>query len=286
MLFDKLTGHYVEKRRFFKNRGYKLNLKNPASFSEKVVWKKLYDRNPLLTFTADKYNVRSYIKTVLGEDEANEILVPLLFVTDNPENIPFETFPKRYVIKTNHSSGWNIVANRTETHTKEIIKICKKWLKQCYGLNKNEWAYKNIERKILIEELLIDEKGDIPKDYKFFVFHGVCTKIMVFSNRNSTQGKSVVTYDCNWNKLQSSAANEHILDDEKPKVLNKMINLAEKIGEAFDFVRVDLYTIDNNIYFGELTHYPMSGYNLPSPREKDIEFGKYWNLEKNTYWKG
>lgn len=285
MFFDKMTGHYIEKKRFFKNRGYKLDLKNPVSFSEKVVWKKLYDRNPLLTLTADKYSVRSYVKRVLGENEGNKILIPLLFVSENPENIPFDKLPAKYIIKTNHSSGWNIVVNGVDVNPESIILLCRKWLKQCYGLNKNEWAYKNIKRKLLIEELLLDENGDIPKDYKFFVFHGVCTKIMVFSNRNSTQGKSVVTYDCNWNKLQASASHHHIHDIEKPKTLNKMINVAEKLGKDFDFVRVDLYTVKERVFFGELTHYPMSGNNLPATQEKDIDSGKHWNLERNNFWR-
>jgi hypothetical protein len=50
-------------------------------------------------------------------------------VTDNPKNIPFDYLPNKYIIKANHSSGWNIIVNNTDVDRKKIISICKKWLK-------------------------------------------------------------------------------------------------------------------------------------------------------------
>lgn len=285
MFLDKIMGHKIEKRRFKQLRGYDLNLDSPISFSEKVVWKKLYDRNPLLTITADKYRVRKYLEQVLGKSVAENILVPLLYVTDNPDDIPFDELPDKYIIKANHGSHWNIIVNDTEIDRQKIISNCKKWLKQRYGLVKNEWAYKNIEPKIIIEELLIDEKGNIPKDYKFFIFHGVCREVMVFSDRFSERGKRVLSYDRNWNCVSRQTIRRSGIEEEKPETFPQMLDIAEKLGNDFDFVRVDLYTINKKVFFGELTHYPMSGSSLPMPRERDIEFGKYWNLRRNKYWK-
>lgn len=285
MFLEKIFGYRIEKKRFLKQQGYPLNLKKPRTFSEKIVWKKLFDRNPLLTLTADKYKVRTYLERELGKEEAEKIFVPLLYVSNNPEKIPFDSLPESYIIKANHGCGWNIIVNGGEIDRNEIILTCKKWLGQCYGLLKNEWAYKKIERKILIEELLKDENGKIPKDYKFFVFHGVCREIMIFSDRYSVQSRSIISYDRNWNCISQSNLTQHSLNIEKPETSQKMIELAEKLGKAFDFVRVDLYTISGNIYFGELTHYPMSGLYLKRPLERDMETGEYWNLEMNMYWK-
>jgi hypothetical protein len=83
-LADKLTGYRIEKWRFFNSLGYYPDLKNPQSYNEKILWKKIYDRNPLLTVVADKYKVREYIKEVLGENKADKILIPLLHATGNP----------------------------------------------------------------------------------------------------------------------------------------------------------------------------------------------------------
>jgi len=89
---NRISNYQVEKRTFYRKLGYSLNLKNPQSFNEKIVWKKIYDRNPLLPITADKVQVRSYIKEVLGEEQAQEILIPLLYVTDNMLSENSETF--------------------------------------------------------------------------------------------------------------------------------------------------------------------------------------------------
>jgi len=46
--------------------GYKLNLKTPKTFNEKLSWIKLYDRQPLYTRLADKYAVKQYVAERIG----------------------------------------------------------------------------------------------------------------------------------------------------------------------------------------------------------------------------
>jgi len=101
----RLTDHYLERKRFREMTGYDLNLHEPESFNHKVIWKKFNDRNPLLPVVADKYKVREHVKKVFGEDIAKEILIPLYYVTKDPETIPFTKLPDEYVIKANHNSG-------------------------------------------------------------------------------------------------------------------------------------------------------------------------------------
>ena len=163
-LLNKICNYQLEKIRFFKEVGYQLNLKNPQSFGEKIVWKKIHDRNPLLPVTADKYKVRSYIKEVLGEEKAREIFVPLLYATDQPDTIPFERLPSAFIVKSNHSSGRNIIVENGNYDKQRIIKTCKRWLKTPYGLEKLEWAYQPIKRKIIIEKLLREEDRKILKE--------------------------------------------------------------------------------------------------------------------------
>ena len=59
---EKLSGYHKEKIKFRQSNGYELNLINPLSYGEKIVWKKIYDRNPLLPVVADKYRVREYLR--------------------------------------------------------------------------------------------------------------------------------------------------------------------------------------------------------------------------------
>ena len=74
---------------------------------------KIYDRNPLMPIVADKYMVRWYLKDILGKEEAGRILVPLLYVIDKPETIPFDKLPQEYIIKPNHASGRHIIIEKS-----------------------------------------------------------------------------------------------------------------------------------------------------------------------------
>ena len=281
---DKLQNYKNLKSLFQKKMKYELNLASPLSYNEKIIWKKLFDRNPLLTVTADKYKVRSYIRQVLGEDKANEILVPLYYVTEKPESIPFNDLPEKFVVKPNHGSQMHrIVRNRNHINNDDIVRECKLWLKTHYGLYGYEWAYRNIKRMILVEKLLETNSGELPNDYKFYCFHGKCKIVRVTKNRF---GSDIISgyYDTDWKLLQAAIpGNVSNKFFEKPAKLHEMINLAEKLAEPFDYVRVDLYNLGGRIFFGELTHYEASGLARLEPESFDFMLGKYWNI-KSEYW--
>lgn len=57
-----------------------------------------------------------------------------------------------------------------------------------------------------------------------------------------------------------------------------MLRIAEKLSEDFPYVRVDLYSVDGKVYFGELTFYPWSGYVQFSPDEFDYLMGENFIL--------
>lgn len=271
---DRVFGYAAEKKGFYRARGYYPNLKNPVTFSEKILWKKINDRNPLLPLTSDKYLVRSYLEETLGQKKAAALLVPLLHVTDKPETIPFDRLPQSYIVKANHGSGRNLIVENDNKSRAEILAHCRLWLSTPYGLRQNEWAYLKIRRLIVVEELLKDQEGNPPLDIKFFMFHGHCGYIRV-----STDGSRTFScYDREWSFLP-------LVKDEKkqgpvlarPANLDAMLSLANEISQPFDFVRVDLYTSREKIYFGELTHYPRSG-RVGIPHWFDLELGSLWRL--------
>lgn len=57
-----------------------------------------------------------------------------------------------------------------------------------------------------------------------------------------------------------------------------MLKLAGEISKGFKFIRVDLYNINDKIYFSELTFSPCSGYMPFSPREWDEKMGELIKL--------
>ncbi|MDD3726641.1 MAG: GNAT family N-acetyltransferase [Candidatus Ratteibacteria bacterium] len=289
--WSKITGYRKEKRRFKEMTGYDLNLKSPRSFSEKIVWKKLYDRNPLLPIVADKYKVRFYIKEVLGEENARRILVPILYVTDRPETIPFDKLPEEYIIKPNHASGWHIIVEKDriyipkkgiEIKKGDIVYQCRKWLRKSYGVKKYEWAYQPIKRRIIIEKLMKDREGKPPTDYKFFIIHGKCHLIHVIYDRFAN--KTLGMYTPDWEYLDVKGKSKQAPPDVSPPCFQQMLDISEKLGSFFDAIRVDFYLVGDRFYISELTNYHQSGLIKWDPVSFDFELGSKWQIEPG-YWK-
>jgi len=279
---NKVSVYQYTKMKFYKRLGYPLNLKNPISYNHKLVWKKIYDRNPLLPITADKYQVRSYIREILGEDKAKQLLVPLLYVTDKPETIPFEELPPAFIVKPNHASGRYIIVEDGKFNREKIIDICKKWLVTPYGLNWSEWAYQPIKRKIIIEKLLRDD-ASILKEFNIFMFHGECKLVSLVCDKiNNT---SVSYFDETWKFLSVKRPNRPQGPKiKKPENFERILKLAEKLSKPFDHIRVDFYSLNGKIFIGELTHYPGSGFGDFEPSSFSFELGKHWKIEPE-YWK-
>lgn len=268
-----LSDYLYLKYLYKKKLGKKLNLQNPQTFNEKIQYLKLYYRNDLLTICADKFSVREYVSDNIDED----ILVPLLWVGEDPTHIPFETLPDSFVIKTNHGSGMNIIVkDKNKINKEEIAKKIKKWLKINFYKFYKEWSYKNIKRKIIIEQYL----GDNVNDFKIFVFNNSAQFILVVFDRYADNVRNF--YNLKWELLDIKYCyNNSTKVIAKPYNLKKMINYAEILSDKFPFVRVDFYEIDRKLYFGEMTFYPNAGFIkfLENHEKWDLAWGKLLRLD-------
>lgn len=235
-----------------------LDLSNPKSFNEKIQWLKLNDRKDFYTNLVDKYKVREIIEKELG----SQYLVPLIGSWDSFDDIDFDSLPNQFVIKCNHDSGSVFIcenkANFDKDKTREKVNDS---LSRNFYYRGREWPYKNIKRKVIIEELLRDQSSLELKDYKVLCFHGEPRFIEVHSNR-STENHTQDYFSTDWDKLDISGyIPSSKFKIEKPVILAEMILLSRKLSRYIPFVRVDWYVANDKLYFGELTLYPGSGYN-------------------------
>ena len=65
---------------------------------------------------------------------------------------------------------------------------------------------------------------------------------------------------------------------EKPICLENMIEVCKKLSKNTPFSRIDLYVIDNKVYFGEITFYPASGLGELKPNEWNYKLGNMIEL--------
>jgi len=246
---------------FYKRRiGKKINLENPQTFNEKIQWLKLNEfyPNELVTKCADKVSVRDYIKEIGCE----EILIDVIKIYDNEKQINFDELPNKFVLKWNFGCGYNIICNDknklNENVTRKLLKI---WGKSKFHLYNSELHYKKIKRKIIGEKFIESENSLLPNDYKFYCFNGKAEYVMICSDRDKGDTKFYF-FDRNWNLAKLNKRSQNLPEDftiEKPEMMDKMFEYADKLSQNFSVVRVDLYTTGKKIFFGELTFTPSAG---------------------------
>lgn len=252
------------------------NLINPVTFSDKVLHRRLFDRRPVLTQLADKAAVRFYVEARLGPD----ILPKLYWLTTRPDEIRFDQLPDKFVVKPTHGSGWGqIVTDNSALDRRALIETCCDWLRRSYYEEMLEWAYKDIEPRILIEEFIDDGSGTAPNDYKLFVFGGSVQMIQVDTGRFMDHRRRL--YTPTWRKLDALLQYDDVVGDvPRPVHLAEMITAAEKLGSGLDFIRADFYDTGTRIYFGELTNYPGGGREHFRPKEFDRVLGEHWKVHR------
>lgn len=260
------------RKRFYKKMGYMPNLENPKTFNEKLQWFKLHVRDSRTTRCADKYAVREYVAEKIGE----EYLVPLFGVYDSVEEINIDKLPEKFVLKPNHESGCVILCrDKKKIDWKKQADVMKNWLRENYYYQTGEWQYKNISPKILCEKML---NGDII-DYRFYCFRGKPVIVRITYDAAHTMRKA--NFDLNFRVIPDKN-NQNRPDIwslfERPENWEKMIEVAGILSKEFPFVRVDLYNVEGQIYFGELTFSPSDGMEFFWTKEWDKKLGDMYDI--------
>lgn len=236
-----------------------LNLDNPKTYNEKIQWIKVYDVTSKKTLLTDKYLVRNWVKSILGES----YLIPLLGVWSSFDEIDFSSLPDSFVLKCNHGSGFCYTVRHKNRIDMQILKYqFDKWMKYNFAFRFLELQYRDIVPKIIAEEYIEQSDGNLI-DYKIHVFNGEPKIIQVIGDRDlekHTAKECFLTPEWIPGNLMSHAYDRYDTIPEKPSNLDKMLETAVVLGEGFKYVRVDLYNIDGQIKFGEMTFTPASGY--------------------------
>jgi TupA-like ATPgrasp len=244
--------------------------RNPAAFNDKVNWRILHDRRPLLEWTCDKLAMKDRATGVHG------LHVPRTFWTGTDlRELDSVELPEHWVFKPNHRCGL-VHFGRGRPDIARLDAIAETWLRSSLWTKFGEWAYSRARSTLLVEEM-IGTPGSPPPDYKFFVFHGKVEAIQVDTDRHTAHRRRMYLPD--WSPLEViSGVHELAPLEPAPANLDRMLTIAEELGAGFDFIRVDLYHVDGRIFFGEFSPYPGSGLDRFVPPSFDRELGARWSL--------
>lgn len=252
------------------------DLKQPKRFSEKIAWYKLNYRDERMTRCVDKHQEKSYLE----EKGLGEYVPKTLQVGDSIDDIDFDALPKQFIIKCNNGYGNNvIVRDKSKMNKANIYKTFNEWRVPSPIVFGREWAFFDVEPKIMVEELLVSHDGSQKElnDYKVMCFNGEPRVVWVDTNRSTDHKRNF--YDVEWNPLDVESDCPVSRDAiPRPDGFGKMLEIARRLSKDFPFVRVDFYDVNNRVYIGEMTFYPWSGCVNFKPDDFDFKLGEMFQL--------
>jgi glycosyltransferase involved in cell wall biosynthesis len=221
------------------------------------------DKNRLKT--TSKIGTKNYLKKI----GLSKYTIPTIKIINNYNELKRYKFNINTIVKTDHASGFvHFIQHKNDYN----IEVFKKWLELDYYKVSRELNYKNLKKRLLVENVVFNNINNI--DYKFFCYNGVVKFCQLDINRWIFHTRKF--YDKKWNDLNFSILYpQSKLNQKKPRLYNEMIYIAEKIAKNFkSIVRVDMFTNNYQIFIGEITHCPGSGTEKFLPKEKEDEISK------------
>ena len=236
-------------------------LVNPRSLHDFIHVGQLLDDQVIRASLSDKAEAKSYVERVLGSGFTPETYAVLGRLAD----IVPDSLPSSFVIKTTHDSGSvAIVRDKDRIDWKALLEQFDRAIAAPYGRTTAELHYERIQPRVLVEELLLDNDGRLPVEYKFYCCNGKVLLGCAYHDRHGGTGR---LRECCWKesgkhvdfRINASHAACSRRERIAPVAWDDLLNLASSLSRGFRFVRVDMYLLDSRIAIGEITFTPHAG---------------------------
>lgn len=270
-------------RRFVSSHGYSMDWENPKTLNQKLQVLKFHYTEDIHAIVSDKYAVRNFIKERFGED----YLIPLIFETKKTSEIISQNLPDfPVIVKANHDAGSNyIIRDKNTVNWKKLRTDCRWWLSWNYYYTDRERQYRDIERRIMVEKLLLTKENKIPNDYKLNFINGKLEFVYVSIEREGGNFRNIYNsqwsvYDFKWGKRKKLNEIRRGEEIPPPRSWSNMLKMGQEIAKLFPYVRVDFYDVDGRLYFGEITLCHGGGFDMFDPLEIDLKMGIKLDLQR------
>lgn len=272
---------YIEMIYAARFNGYMIDWNNLKTFNEKIQYLKLYDRKPEYTRMVDKYEVKKYVSEKIG----SQYTIPTLGVWEHFDEINFDELPNQFVLKCTHDSeSVIVVTDKNKLDLEEVKNRLEKSLSVNYYELGREWAYKDVQPRIIAETYMKDGNAKGLTDYKFYCFHGEPCFLYISEGLedHATARISFVTMEWELAQYERSDFAPFEKLPDKPKTFEEMIYISRVLAKNIPFVRIDLYQINGKVYFSEMTLYPASGWLPLKKIEHDVQIGEMLKIDLDS----
>jgi TupA-like ATPgrasp len=269
----------LEHHDYRKAHGSLPNIWKPTRFTEKVVRRKFFDRNPLYSELSDKYKVRDHIARMVGQD----VLVPLVLATKTPTDLLRMTCWAKKVIKPNHGAMMIEIVGEEEpddTEKRRIVSQCESWLGIDFSRRANEYHYSRIDPHILVEDH-IGDNGQPPIECKVHCFpqSGGAVEVMLQIIAGRFEAPSMAFYlgrltpDA---RVRTTGDDPPTIESIDRDLLERAIAHSKTLCQGLDYVRIDWLVTERKLYFSEMTFTPGAGLSTSFGPDLDRYLAGLW----------
>lgn len=252
----------------------------PMHRNDKYAWRKIFDRNPLFTELSDKLKAKEYALQACADVR----VAKTLWTGNAAADIPDELIKNNVVVKANNGSGRNIPIVAGRHDRAELERRANDWMRKPYGKRYAEWGYNGVEPNILVEEMLFDQGEPLANEYKFYVSGGKVTYVFARQAGPDGHGRIDGAIDAG-GKVHAGLHDCGILSEafQTPAEFDRMSAIALKLSDGLDYVRCDLYLVDGEVYFSEMTFYAAGGFAWVSDAGLTRVCNEAWDLRRSWF---
>ena len=276
-----LAAHPVLVSRFIEHLGFWPNPAVPRRYHEKILWRKIVDRNAIFVHLSNKLAAK---RSARRRCRALAI-ARVLWVGTDPWSLPIALVRQDVAVKANHAAGTNIFVTDGQPEYAKVVKKADRWMLRWHHRRHGEWGYRDVPRLLFIEEKLVLGGGDLPTDIKVHVFSTGVSHIWVadkLSGRSRTYSADLTPLEV---RDRTYPNQEQILPDSPASqaLIRQALELAPRLLGGLDYARIDFMVAGNRLYFGEYTFYPGGGHDPGLDRALAERAEELWDLRASDF---
>ncbi|MFO1184117.1 MAG: ATP-grasp fold amidoligase family protein [Bauldia sp.] len=253
----------------------------PQTAHDKYLWRKLFDRASWQTEVSDKLRAKDIAKSRLPG-----LRVPKTYwIGTDLADCPDEVLQTPVALKANHGCGFNRFLTGGPVDRRELARLANQWMAVDYSRRQGQWAYRNIQRRLFAEELLIDGDRLADSEFKVYVAGGRAVYTYVCYDRFAPdRGQSSDLFDPDGALLPGAidvGTPRRFLP--APPQYPDIIAAALAVAGDVDLVRCDFYLHRQEVWFGEATVYSAGGYSWVEDRATMENLASSWDLTRSDF---
>jgi len=267
--------------RFRQRLGYWPDIACPTHFHEKMLWRKIFDRDPRFTELSDKLKAKAYV----SGRHPDVAVPPLLWAGTDVSTLPAEMLAGDVFLKASHGSGLNLRIVGGEPGWDVIAHEAGCWLRRRYGRKHREWGYFGVEPRLFLEPTLKDKNDDVAFDYKVYVSGGRASHVFLAVDRFGRNRRCAVFDRDGRPRPYRTLEYGPALKLEPHAHFADIVRVGEEMGRPFDQVRVDFIATARTFQFVEFTFYSEAGYDSGEDRENPMILlhNRRWDLRQSRF---